>query len=236
MADLRGEDDLRDKLLLSEEVQRETEMETGPTSPEEVEGAVQQHQDNEAQHSTIGNPPPSRSVIRGIFLLLGIGVLAPWNAFISAKDYFDKRICNETNHLESKFSLVYNLASVTSLGLLIAIQTLRDRRRSEHHRVGEQDGILTPSSSNLEKDHSFFMVILPLSLYLVAFLGQAMMVRIINMPFFLFLTFLGLALCGMACSVAQAGIVATAGLFHSNLAMNPYLEVGSLIPQQLSNS
>jgi hypothetical protein len=227
--------------------------------------------------------PPHNWVVQVIFLLLGIGILAPWNAFISAKDYFDKRLCHQTtesssddsinNDLESKFAFIYTLASVVSLGFLILIQTVKDRsnrrRRSssssnnnnvvdgdddDDDRLArtlsgtrdadreaimdhdtEQDGIMRmavandddhhPNAEPAKGEHSFFMVMLPLALYLVAFLGQAWMVRIIEMPWFLTLTFLGLAVCGMSCGIAQAGIVATAGLFPSDLAMNPYMAV-----------
>jgi hypothetical protein len=69
----------------------------------------------------------------------------------------------------------------------------------------------------------------PLSLYVAAFLGQTAMVFVVNIPFFLQWTILGLAICGMACGIAQAGIVATAGTFEANLAMNPYLAVSPCV-------
>ena len=37
----------------------------------------------------------SDSMIRGIFLLLGVGILIPWNAFVSAKSYYTARSCQE---------------------------------------------------------------------------------------------------------------------------------------------
>lgn len=36
----------------------------------------------------VGIPPDHNHVARIIFLLLGVGVLTPWNAFITAADYF----------------------------------------------------------------------------------------------------------------------------------------------------
>ena len=94
-----------------------------------------------SQRTTV---PPTRCALPFIFLLLGVGVLVPWNAFISAKQYFQSRLCVQhdstttaatTNtytssiaaNLESVFAVLYNLASVLSLGAVIAIQALRDQ-------------------------------------------------------------------------------------------------------------
>jgi hypothetical protein len=67
----------------------------------------------------------SDGVIRAIFLLLGIGILIPWNAFVSAKPYFTARLCQSGRDIvnfEQWFGLVWNFSSVLSLGLIIAGQ------------------------------------------------------------------------------------------------------------------
>jgi hypothetical protein len=204
-------------------------------------------------------------LLQCIFLLLGIGILVPWNAFISAKGYFQSRLCAspyERINIESTFAMVYNLASVISLALIIGVQALRDQwlvEEDAQHGANENSSRVFDSlASNAESgeavegdplnggerdataadnnnirepiagqtpDHSILLVVVPLSLYLIAFLGQTIMVFAVDMDFFFQMTVLSLAVCGMACGVAQAGIVATASLFPADLAMNPYLAV-----------
>lgn len=189
----------------------------------------------------------TRHVLQAIFLLLGVGVLVPWNAFISAKGYFQSRLCNHNvetdtystsiSNIESVFAMLYNLASVTSLGLVIAIQALRDQLVAQEHAA-----VPTPSSEITENpertvdeeernsdahnmSHSFWLVMTPLSLYLTSFLGQTVMVFVVRTSIFEQFTITSLIICGMSCVIAQSGIVATAGLFDADLAMNPYLVV-----------
>ncbi|CAB9496935.1 Equilibrative nucleoside transporter 3 [Seminavis robusta] len=60
---------------------------------------------------------------RYIFLLLGIGILVPWNAFISAVPYFQSRICSIPGaeaQFESWVGLIFNLSSVGALTLLLS--------------------------------------------------------------------------------------------------------------------
>lgn len=67
----------------------------------------------------------SDRVIRSIFLLLGVGILIPWNAFVSATPYFASRLCEKGRDIvnfEQWFGLVWNVASVISLGLIIVGQ------------------------------------------------------------------------------------------------------------------
>ena len=61
-------------------------------------------------------------LIRAIFLLLGVGILIPWNAFVTAKTYLTSRLCQSGTSIinfEQWFGLVWNLSSVVSLGLII---------------------------------------------------------------------------------------------------------------------
>ena len=74
-----------------------------------------------------------RATLRGVFLLLGIGILLPWNAFISAKAYFQSRLCDPSGNdransdsMEATFAFVYNLSSVISLGGIIFGRWLRN--------------------------------------------------------------------------------------------------------------
>jgi hypothetical protein len=200
--------------------------------------------------------PSSRIIIPAIFLLLGVGVLVPWNAFISAKGYFQSRVCSETGDpanasIESWFAMIYNLSSVISLGLLITIQAVRDQIQmateaepeiqdplSLSHENTTMSNSLTESgvpvrtnttesnhSDNNSKAHAFWLVMLPLALYLVVFLFTDLLVLVptISVNVFEILTLICLAVCGMCGAIASAGIVATAGLFPATLAMNPFL-------------
>jgi hypothetical protein len=212
-------------------------------------------------------PPPPRlnpRIIKGIFLLLGIGILMPWNAFISATEYFESRLCDSDNasedknnqNFESVFAMVFNLSSVISLGLIISIQGFRDQKMAvannnessvcEEVPISENNpeqndygpdtslsnsAIIADASdeenNNKKHDHSFWFVMVPLSIYVLVFLGQAVMVLLLDLHAgqFKMLTNVSLVFCGTCAAVAQAGIVATAGLFPSELAMAPYLEV-----------
>eukprot|EP00521_Asterionellopsis_glacialis_P014102 CAMPEP_0195294716 /NCGR_PEP_ID=MMETSP0707-20130614/15744_1 /TAXON_ID=33640 /ORGANISM="Asterionellopsis glacialis, Strain CCMP134" /LENGTH=386 /DNA_ID=CAMNT_0040355759 /DNA_START=27 /DNA_END=1184 /DNA_ORIENTATION=+ len=190
-----------------------------------------------------------------IFYLLGIGILLPWNAFISAKPYFESRLCDPNDpssgngdggDVESWFGLVFNLASVCSLGFIIIVNWYRDRHPSTNNtnlselqseitgdgiisEGGEpdaplmriQDGESARTSSSLD---GFWMVILPLSVYLVVFLLTTIIVLIPDLApdRFLNWTLILLALCGISCSIAGAGIIATAGAFDPRIGISSY--------------
>ena len=67
----------------------------------------------------------SERMVHFIFLLLGVGILIPWNAFVSAAPYFTSRLCqsgHDVINFEQWFGLVSNLSAVVSLGLTILVQ------------------------------------------------------------------------------------------------------------------
>jgi hypothetical protein len=246
------------------------------------------------------------------FLLLGIGVLVPWNTFISAKPYFESRLCsysispkNDTiqqqqqqplryvyaggglPNIESTFSTVYNVSSVLTMVLIIGVQMLRDSIRTaapvvqqpgrssrrtivtpagsttsttlvelsasqqdvtalgtyvNHHdpldsmqsgsnvganciihddeidhefnRTRSSSLSALPSSSpstSSTQDHSFWLVIVPFLLFILAFGIQLIMVLILHVPYVWYWTVLCLSICGVASGISGAGLVATAG-------------------------
>lgn len=210
-------------------------------------------------------------VLRGIFLLLGVGVLVPWNAFISAKAYFQSRLCESTAnavadpHIESTFAMVYNLSSVLSLAIIIGTQWFRDQSVADHHepsasvasnRVAcptknaqqEADSMYTDSLqlepldppqqrreghttiNDSSSAHAFWLVMLPLSLYLLVFSLQTLLVLALELSpsTFRWITLICLTGCGVCGSIASAGIVATASCFPASVAMNPFLSGQSL--------
>lgn len=190
----------------------------------------------------------SDGVIRGIFLLLGVGILIPWNAFVSAKPYFTSRFCQSGRDIvnfEQWFGLVWNLSSVISLGLIIAGQAFFAYLKKKNPSVGgmdnsaadptqevdlvednESNSASTSGTGNLgsNKNTSFYKVMVPLGLYTVVFSIQAVLVTIpdISPTNFLIVTLVSLALCGTCGAIATAGIVSTAGFFPPHLGINPF--------------
>jgi len=178
-------------------------------------------------------------------MLLGIGVLLPWNAYISAKPYFQARLfdCSspphdgygnggnggvdgDANTLEAWFSLLFNGGSVISLAIMILLQ----------YCFYNQKGSSSTSSSttNTSSINNWYLVMVPLGIYLLVFTGTALLVLLPTIPPALFWswTFLGFTLCGVCTSIASAGIVATAGSLDEHIGIHPYFHgqaIGGLI-------
>lgn len=196
-------------------------------------------------------PPFSPIIIRGIFLLLGVGILIPWNAFVSAKPYFQSRLCRDgvvSVDFELWFGLVWNTSSVLSLGLIIASVALKDvmcrKSTSEATRMlpvpvvdhlsetgaeaqstrSQDSGDTRHSNRSQKGGHSLWLVMVPLSLYLLLFAITDLLVLVtaIDPQTFLMLTLGGLAICGTCGAIATAGIISTAGLFESHLGIVPF--------------
>ncbi len=190
--------------------------------------------------------PLSPMVIRAIFLLLGVGILIPWNAFVSAKSYFQSRLCQEGNVIvdfELWFGLVWNTSSVCSLGIIIASVAFKDAfckssneetsRRLNSSSEAATDTLSTGSQNSggthhsnhsQQEGHSFWLVMVPLALYLMLFAITDLLVLVpsIEPHTFLILTLGGLAICGTCGAIATAGIISTAGLFESHLGITPF--------------
>lgn len=188
-------------------------------------------------------------VISVVFALLGVGVGCPWNAFINARPYFESRFCGTSsasfaqNDIEVWFSVLFNVASVLSLVGLLALQYYCRRFRSLFSSITTSGchHPLSPSlraSSSMRKvsnhinhcsmvtenmDYASLMVLIPLGLYLVVFLFTTLLVYFPEAPtvFVFYATLIGLFLCGVCMSVASAGIIGTASLFH---AEGPYFQ------------
>jgi len=176
------------------------------------------------------NGSSSERFIKSIFCLLGIGVLLPWNAFVSAKPYFQARLCSGasamSNNIELWFGFIYNLSSVLSLAFIILLQWWKDRRKALTVESPEASALeASPTHQESEsKDRNYWMIVIPLSAYLVVFLLTTLLVLFPSVPtmFFLWFTLVGLAVCGVCTAFASAGIVGTAGMFPSYIGINPY--------------
>ncbi|MGK3750312.1 MAG: hypothetical protein ACI8RD_002611 [Bacillariaceae sp.] len=195
--------------------------------------------------------------IKIVFLLLGVGVLLPWNAYISAKQYFVSRLCNEdgsgaggvdiSRTIEMWFSIVYNGASVLSLGVVILVQHIVDSSSSNISNnftppttttsktikgiiklvrsipipiVSIKEEVLSINQTN----YTWFMVMAPLVIYLIVFTVTTLLVFFTSIPrqIFAILTLSGLFICGVCTAIASSGIVGTAGLFPGYVGINPY--------------
>ena len=213
----------------------------------------------------MADPPQtfSESFIKTIFLLLGIGILLPWNAFISAKQYFVSRLCDlkddgDNYHdirqeIEMWFSVVYNAAGVLSLVVVILVQHLADGDKYQK-RIKTVKSFIFKNTANLSvsmmssktsslktidtrqnRDHTiWFMVIIPLAVYLVVFAISSLLVFLISIPtqVFIFVTLWGLFICGVSTAIASSGIVGTAGLFPADIGVNPFFNgqaIGGLL-------
>jgi hypothetical protein len=185
------------------------------------------------------SPGLSEGVVKIIFLLLGIGILLPWNAYVNAKPYFEARFCSsdgtETINFELWFGLAWNLASVVSLGSIIVFQMAKDRQvkyndiaEDQLSRTDESQEPLNPNNnicnSHSNQGHSFWLVMMPLSLFLAVFVFTAFLVFVPDIPprTFTVITLFGLAICGMCGAIATAGVVSTASLFPSHVGINPF--------------
>jgi len=205
---------------------------------------------SDTRHPPEGPPLPlSPVLVRAIFLLLGVGILIPWNAFVSAKPYFQARLCKDGEdviNFELWFGLVWNISSVCSLGLIIASVAIKDafckkinereasRISSSNNTTSDNRSMNSPSSHNSgashrsnnshPEGHSILLVMVPLALYLVVFAITDLLVLIpsIDPHKFMSLTLASLALCGTCGAIATAGIVSTAGLFESHLGIAPF--------------
>ena len=99
---------------------------------------------------------PESTLVKSIFLLLGIGLLVPWNAFISAKPYFQARLCS--HNVEFYLSVFYNLASVITLAILLFCQHQRDQTTTIQQQP-ESLSSNTHDQASWNKDHSFWLVV-----------------------------------------------------------------------------
>jgi hypothetical protein len=183
--------------------------------------------------STTHIPTRQAVLLRSIFCLLGVGILVPWNAFISAKPYFAGRFCTHEGdvvnvHLESYFSLTYTLSAILWLGGILIWQYLRDQSAAitESNDITLSQRVETPSSQHESETHAVWLVIFPLGLYVVVFLLQTLgvaMIDVVSPQTFEHLTLFSIGLCGMCGATATSGILATAGLFPSTIGVGPFM-------------
>jgi hypothetical protein len=155
------------------------------------------------------------------FLLLGVGVLVPWNAFISAVPYFVGRTCSSS--FELWVGMVFNSASVVSLALLLVSPLIRPFLLDLG--LGRRRNFEEATTSDHGHSHSFWLVTVPLTLYFAVFVLTDALVAVKNIGSseFLYVTLFGVVVCGACSSFSQAGIVALSGFFPPQVGINPFV-------------
>lgn len=230
--------------LLQQEEEEEEEFDNDDGSDEEQDGNMAATTTSMSTSST-HIPPRQALLLQAIFGLLGVGILVPWNAFISAKPYFLQRFCAQAGdavdgHVENKFALCYNIAAIGWLGGMIAWQYRIDQQRaatvattmshshsppsSTHHHQQQQQS----QQHDNQQQHGLWLVVIPLAMFVAVFVAQSAGVAavggtIVSAATFQRLTLASLALCGAAGATATAGILATAGLFPAAVGTAPFL-------------
>jgi Nucleoside transporter len=157
-----------------------------------------------------------RLLLPSVFMFLGVGVLVPWNAFISAVDYFNRRLCENgiVPDVEAWFGAVFNASSVVAVGIIILLQTVSSQR----------------SAASTDPSDTFWMVIPSLTISLFVFVSTSSLVTISSLPtcLFRYLTLWSVAACGMATAATSAGLVTTAAVFPPTMAIHPFMTGQSL--------
>jgi len=155
-----------------------------------------------------------------IFLLLGIGVLVPWNAFISSVQYFQVRTCKI--NFESLVGILFNLSSVLSLAVLMIAQNGRS------HSISSSNSGNRNSSRDQQHSASYFWLVkVPLVAFVVVFVLTDILVlipsTILDDNLFLVITLIGIVVCGSAVAFSTTGIVAFASLVSPAVGISPFL-------------
>ncbi|GKZ00533.1 hypothetical protein MPSEU_001005700 [Mayamaea pseudoterrestris] len=205
---------------------------------------------------TISNDSHARThslLLQSIFMLLGVAVLVPWNAFISAKDYLSVRLGDCGGAVESTIAIIFNVSSVSSLTLLMLWQWNNEAKRDSSSEpiddIDEQERAATtttPSSKTAKsqretpagasnRNHAFIMVMGSLTLNLAVFVIQCCLVLVLHLEKsttrFMILTNIGLT--GLTGSVATAGVVLTCTCNEAMTSMlHPYFQgqaIGGLL-------
>mmetsp|Transcript_1392 Transcript_1392/g.2531 ORF Transcript_1392/g.2531 Transcript_1392/m.2531 type:complete len:569 (-) Transcript_1392:73-1779(-) len=172
-------------------------------------------------------PFHQRKLVKFIFLLLGIGFLLPWNAFVSASAYFETRTLTTDENKSNKkkknnfmlwFSLLYNLSGVLSLALMLIWQKWR-------HVVLPNWNIVRMATSVSRRDLEWRFVVVSLSLFLLVMILTAWMVLIpsLDAGFFQTISLVSAAICGTSGAFTSAGIVSFAQIFPPNLGIQPFI-------------
>jgi hypothetical protein len=151
-----------------------------------------------------------KKLVKVVFLLLGVGFLLPWNAFISASAYFVNRTCVEAistdasvndssdneNNFMLWFGLSYNFSGVITLGLMLLVQRLKDTKATSTNTPTETNDTDEEQSGG---NTQWRMIVISLSFCLLIMILTTSMVLIpsTDPTLFQFLSLSSASVCGM---------------------------------------
>ena len=177
-----------------------------------------------------------KKLVKVVFLLLGVGFLLPWNAFISASAYFVNRTCVEAistdasvndssdneNNFMLWFGLSYNFSGVITLGLMLFVQRLKDTKATSTNTLTEtSDTDEEQSDGNMQ----WRMIVISLSFCLLIMILTTSMVLIPSMDptLFQFVSLSSASVCGISGAFTSAGITSFANTFPPDLGIQPFI-------------
>ena len=181
------------------------------------------------------------TIVKCVFTLLGIGFLLPWNAFISASEYFETRIqaCTSGSVYEENkdggsgndfmlwFGLVYNISGVVSLAGMLISQKRQNRGRVSNSLVENSESNEDILHRRRRRHPQWTTVITALSCFFLTMLLTTSMVLLpssfISPKLFRTLSILSASICGTAGAFISTGIVAFASDFPPHLAIQPFI-------------
>jgi hypothetical protein len=99
-------------------------------------------------------------LVSNIFVLLGIGTLLPWNAFISAEPYFESRLCTSSNFM-LWFGFIYNGMGVLSLAIMI-IRKILTGKPNKNEQDNVKNNINKTNNNENVSSHQSDVEIVPL--------------------------------------------------------------------------
>ena len=177
-----------------------------------------------------------KKLVKVVFLLLGVGFLLPWNAFISASAYFVNRTCVEAistdasvndssdneNNFMLWFGLSYNFSGVITLGLMLLVQRLKDTKATSTNTPTETNDTDEEQSGG---NTQWRMIVISLSFCLLIMILTTSMVLIpsTDPTLFQFLSLSSASVCGMSGAFTSAGITSFANTFPPDLGIQPFI-------------
>lgn len=169
-------------------------------------------------------PFQQRKLVKFIFLLLGIGFLLPWNTFVSASAYFERRTLtddtasnDEKNNFMSWFSLFYNMSGVLTLALMLVWQ--------KRHIILPNWNVFTFSTCVPRRELEWRFIIWSLLFFFLVMILTASMVLIpsLDSGFFQTISLCSAVICGASGAFTSAGIVSFAQIFPPKLGIQPFI-------------
>lgn len=120
---------------------------------------IKNNSNNENVHQN-DDTTTSSNTHKYLALLLGIGLMTPWNAFITTSPYFASRLCSVESYgihsnFEAYFALLFNISNVAALVTLLGVQryyhnhcNVTSRSSKEYYDDMDEDDVCSTGSSS----------------------------------------------------------------------------------------